>query len=171
MKTVKIQQELIKNYNKYVKTHNTRLMQSGVLPTCYSISDGKVYLGYATHIFAIDENDILVDLNKFTEIENFRRNNIIAKYRINIPKPNVIFSGIIREVAGRRQVVELRDIRCNDVMAYVDKQIFDYFECNEFYMIDAYMPPIYAIKDGTCTGIMLPLSIDEEDCNDYCSRF
>jgi hypothetical protein len=177
MKSVKIQQELIKNYASYVnyvKTHEHHLNADGILPTCYSIANGKVYLGYSTHIFAINENDILVDLNKFTEIENFRRDDIITKYRMNTAtKPNSIFSGIIREVdwhGKRRQVVELRDISCSMVMAYVDKKIFDYFECDEFYMADTYTP-IYAIKNGSCVGMMLPLSINEEDCNDYCSRF
>lgn len=160
MKTVKIQQELIKNYANYVKTHNVRLIQSGNLPMCYSIANGKVYLGYATHIFAIDENDILVDLNKFTEIENFRRDDIIAKFHIEEHKfPNAKISGMVKDLR-QKQGVEITWGGDEEIYkTYVDKKIFDYYECEDFYFGDR-LKPVYAIKDGTCIGMILPLSIN-----------
>jgi hypothetical protein len=165
MKTVKIQQELIKNYANYVKTHNVGLIQSGKLPMCYSIANGKVYLGYATHIFAIDKNDILVDLSKFTEIENFRRDDdIINKYRIVDHKfPNAKPSGIIKCLNFRgilKQGVEITWGGEEEIYkTYVDKKIFDYYECEDFYFGDR-VKPVYAIKDGICIGMILPLSVN-----------
>jgi propanediol dehydratase large subunit len=137
-----------------------------MLPCCYSIANGRVNLVYTTHIFSIDEEDIFVDLTKFTAIENFRRDGVVAKYHmIEHVFPNAKTSGIVKglDFCGIfKQGVEIKITWGSDeeiYKTYVDKKIFDYYECESFYFDDR-IGPVYAIKNGTCIGMILPLAVN-----------
>jgi hypothetical protein len=154
MKTVKIQQELIREYEKYKKTN-----RESKLPWKYIIKDGKVYLLYKTYACIINANDFYIDLSAFDKIPNFCGGDFVERLGLGINYvSNAKYIGITKDINGKPQLAGIRS--ANGDLIYVDKSVFNYYETEDFY-VDSRNVGIYAIsKEKECIGMILPQVVE-----------